>query len=110
MAKRIIRLTESDLEKLIRRVVKEQEDMSSDPITVIRNCIEKNAPSVEIDISKIPQSCKNVVQAIQQNGAPDPLDTIKCGAYVKTEIGKAGWEAATKAIDIMNCIKNKMSK
>ena len=105
MAKRIIRLTESDLEKLIRRVVKEEEDMSTDPATVVKNCIESNAPSVEIDISTIPQSCKNVVSTVKKGGTPETKDVSSCASYVGIQISSLGLEALRKAPVIIDCIQ-----
>lgn len=108
MAKRIVRLTEADLTRLIKKVLKE--DMTSDPATVVKTCIEKNAPSVKIDISKISPSCITISQKVMSGQTPTGDELFKCGGYVASQLSSLGFEAFTKAPIIIDCIKSGLNK
>ena len=102
---RVIRLTESDFEKIIKRVLKEEEEMAADPATVVKKCIESNAPSIKVDTSKIPDACKNIVKKITEGGKPEPTDIATCTIYVGGQISSLGFEALTKGPAIIDCIQ-----
>jgi len=70
MAKKIVRLTEADLTRLIRKVLKEQQ--TPNPIENIKKCFG----------GELPQSCTKIVNSLMKKETPNPMDAISCGMEI----------------------------
>jgi|LakMenE18May11ns_1017448.scaffolds.fasta_scaffold8958108_1 hypothetical protein len=68
--KKIVRLTENDLARIVKKVLKEQSQ--SDLESKVKGCIMS---TFELkDISKVPMSCVSVGLKLFKGGLPNPLD------------------------------------
>jgi ethanolamine ammonia-lyase small subunit len=93
--KKIIRLTEQDLARIVRRVIKEVND--GDPEQVIIDCIKENTTLKEL--STIPDSCIKLFK---------DKDMTQVGAC-KNDMGPENYELIkTKTMPITICVGKKM--
>ena len=74
MSKKIVRLTEADLTRLIRRVLKEQPQPG--PLDGIKQCFG----------SEIPSNCTNIINALMKKGTPSMMDVMLCGAGLEGKV------------------------
>jgi hypothetical protein len=98
MAK-IVRLTESDLTRLVRRVIKEQQTKFEDDL------LECAKEQVQIsDITKIPPACYSVGLNLMMGKTPTPDSFMKC---VKESAKEDPRWVKDKAIGFMTCVAEK---
>ena len=73
--KRIVKLTESDLRKMVRRAINEQQPQGgpSDTIKKFNACYKKNFPN-----KKMTESCTSVINSAKKGEVPSMWDTGKC--------------------------------
>ena len=97
--KKIVRLTESDLTRLVRRVIKEQQTEFDAEL------LECAKEQVQIsDITKIPSSCKSVGIDLMMGNTPSVDSCMKC---VKEAANKDPRWVKDKAIGFMTCVAEK---
>jgi hypothetical protein len=70
MAKKIVRLTESDLTRLIKKVLKEQQNPS--PIENIKKCFG----------GELPEPCTRIITTLINKGEPSVMDGMSCGMQI----------------------------
>jgi len=80
MSKKIVRLTEADLTRLIRKVLKEQQT----PIENITKCFG----------GELPSSCTNIINSLIKKEMPNPMDGLSCGMQI-AENGKKFFDCVT---------------
>jgi hypothetical protein len=98
MAK-IVRLTESDLTRLVRRVIKEQQTKFEDDL------LECAKEQVQIsDITKIPPACYSVGLNLMMGKTPTPDSFMEC---VKKAADEDPRWVKDKAIGFMTCVAEK---
>jgi len=73
--KRIVKLTESDLRKMVRQAINEQQPQGgpSDTIKKFNACYKKNFPN-----KKMTESCTSVINSAKKGEVPSMWDTGKC--------------------------------
>jgi hypothetical protein len=100
MAKKIIRLTESDLARIVKRVLSEN-IQSTDPITQIQTCLTNKGVSTEL-----PKACVDAINKVMNNptgeipNITDPV-FIQCG----TALGFTAFSVGPKIIECLTEIK-----
>ena len=77
MAKKIIRLTESDLARIVKRVLMEQD---TNPVEQVMTCLTKKGVTTEL-----PQTCINAINTVMNDPTgkiPNMTDSVflSCGA------------------------------
>ena len=98
MAK-IVRLTESDLNRLVRRVIKEQQtEFDADLLECAKEQVQIS------DITKIPPSCYSVGLNLMMGKTPTPDSCMKCVKEAAKEDPR--W-VKDKAIGFMTCVAEK---
>jgi len=70
MAKKIVRLTEDDLTRLIKKVLKEQQNPS--PIENIKKCFG----------GELPKACTDIITTLMNKEMPSAMDGISCGMQI----------------------------
>jgi hypothetical protein len=99
MAKRIIRLTESDLTRIVRRVIKEQQTKyDADLLKCAQNQVQIT------DINEIPPFCKSVGVDLMMGNTPSVDSFTNC---VKQAAEKDPRWVKDKAIGFMTCVAEK---
>jgi hypothetical protein len=78
--KKIIKLTESDINRIVRKVLNEQ-ITGSKPIDNVIACVKKKLNN---DSFKMPMSCENCFTTISKGQSPNFIDAMACTA----EVGK----------------------
>jgi len=97
--KKIIRLTENDLTRLVRRVIKEQ---STKYDADLLKCAQNQVQITDID--EIPPSCKSVGVDLMMGNTPSVDSCMKC---VKESANKDPRWVKDKAIGFMTCVAEK---
>jgi hypothetical protein len=98
MAK-IVRLTESDLTRLVRRVIKEQQtEFDGDLLKCAQNQVQIT------DINEIPPSCKSVGVDLMMGNTPSVDSCMEC---VKDGAKQNPRWVKDKAIGFMTCVAEK---
>jgi len=98
MAK-IVRLTESDLNRLVRRVIKEQQtEFDADLLECAKEQVQIS------DIGKIPPSCYSVGLNLMMGKTPTPDSCMEC---VKDGAKQNPIWVKDKAIGFMTCVAEK---
>jgi hypothetical protein len=77
--KKTIRLTESDINRIVRKVLNEQ-ITGSDPMAKIMECLSTSG----IDL-KMPPACKSFIDALQKGGEPDMMQAGMCGMAIMSK-------------------------
>ena len=91
MGKRVVRLTESDLVRIVERVVNEQVAPKKDnPAEVINACRRKHQ-------MQPPKSCLELFAKIDKGQTPSYEEVKRCAADIVMEEGAAG-------LAFVNCI------
>jgi hypothetical protein len=96
--KKIVRLTENDLARIVKKVLKEQSQ--SDLEAKVKGCIMS---TFELkDISKVPMSCVGVGLKILKGELPNPLDpqNFECAQ----DLAKDPMFVLKKFKDITGCL------
>jgi hypothetical protein len=98
--KKIVRLTENDLERIVRKVLEEQTaPPSQNPVNAIQECFTKS----NVDIKKYP-SCVKLGADIMQGKTPDTKTAQNC----TTEVTMNFLELGQKAFEIGACVASKL--
>jgi len=78
MAKKIIRLTESDLTRIVKRILMEGEMNEEKIISCIMTALDES----EISLEDIPQSCMTLIESAMNKDTSDPMTksmlTLEC--------------------------------
>ncbi len=77
--KKIIRLTESDINRIVRKVLNEQ-ITGSDPMAEILKCLSTSG----IDIT-MPPACQSCIDALKKGGQPDMMQAGMCGMAIMSK-------------------------
>ena len=81
MKNKVVRLTESELVKLVQKVLQEQTQPSN--VKQIEDCFRKNFESPNM---KVPQSCiKMATNVIKNKTLPSPADGMACGSEIMSQ-------------------------
>jgi hypothetical protein len=99
--KKVIRLTESDLTRIVKRVLMEQE-MSEEKIM---SCLLKTLGESDIQLSEIPKSCMTLIQKGIEKKTPSFEDLqlgLDCG--MKCAKNPKIIDLATKIPDVITCV------
>jgi len=81
MPTKIVRLTENDLMRLVKRVLEEQTQPDTKKI---ENCFITNFESPNL---KVPQSCiKMANKVIKNKTLPSPADGMACGSEIMAQV------------------------
>ena len=103
--KRIVRLTESDLVKLINRVIKEQVS-GPQPQEVVKECFMQHINLK--DLAKIPTCSAIAMEIMTTKKLPTDLGKgMKCANEMASAIGSDPFEAFSKLTQIGDCILKK---
>ena len=81
MKNKVVRLTESELVKLVQKVLQEQTQPNN--VKQIEDCFKKNFESPNM---KVPQSCiKMATNVIKNKTLPSPADGMACGSEILSQ-------------------------
>lgn len=97
--KKIIRLTEQDLTKIVRRVLQEQVEPNKNPVSVVEECFTASG----VDIKKYPK-CMALGNEVMTGRKPSPDMMNACAK----EISSSALELGMKAFTIGSCVMEKM--
>ena len=98
--KKIVRLTENDLERIVRKVLEEQTaPPTQNPINVIQECFAKSG----VEISKYP-SCLKAGTEIMQGKTPTPQSAQACSMEIMMNMGELG----NKVVALGACVASKL--
>lgn len=103
--KKILRLTESDLVRLVNKVIKEQVT-GTNTSDVVVDCFETHFENPNMEL---PKSCKELAEEII-NTKKIPTDTIKimaCAADLSKYVDSNVFETMAKLKDVYECIIKK---
>ena len=78
--RKIIRLTESDLTRLVKRVLNEQTDNTDK----IKKCLSDGLQNIgkTVDFNNIPEICTNMISQISKTGNADNKVIFNCASAV----------------------------
>lgn len=107
MAKKIVRLTEADLVKLINRVIKEQ--TAPDPTTFIKECMMEHVKLS--DLTKVPTCSAIAMEVVMSKKLPtDIMKGAKCAQELANAVGQDPFTAMGKIASIGECLIEKSKK
>lgn len=103
--KRVIRLTESDLNRIVKKVLQEQSQ--PDPKKIVTDCFMQNL-SLK-DVTKVPMSCMGIgIKIVTSKKLPDPFQDGPALLSCANDLGKVVTEDPNyvfqKLTAIGNCI------
>lgn len=99
--KKVIRLTESDLARIVKRVLMETE---ADPMTDFNKCFSDNG--VKLDDMPL---CRKLLEELTNPDTKDFPDTGPCMSEVSSKGGSI-WEMSSKVLNIGLCLSNTFNK
>jgi len=97
--KKIVRLTENDLERIVKKVLSEQVSPTQNPMNVIQQCFVKSG----VEISKYP-SCLKAGTEIMQGKTPTPQSAQACSMEIMMNMGELG----NKVVALGACVASKL--
>lgn len=104
---KVVRLTESDLVRLVKKVLKEQIS-GPGPDTFVKECFMEHA-NIE-DLSKIPTCSKIAMGIIKTKKLPTNMEEgIKCATEIVSTVGGDPFGAFGKLTQIGECILKKVN-
>ena len=97
--KKIVRLTENDLERIVKKVLSEQVSPTQNPMNVIKECFVKSG----VEISKYP-SCLKVGTEMMQGKTPTSQSAQACSMEIMMNMGELG----NKVVALGACVASKL--
>lgn len=102
---KVVRLTESDLIRLVKKVLKEQ-IAGPGPDTFVKECFMEHA-NIE-DLSRIPTCSKIAMRIFKTKKLPTNIEEgIKCATEMVSNVGGDPYRAFGKLTQIGECILKK---
>lgn len=89
--KKVIRLTESDLTRIVKRVLMEQE---TNPVDQVIDCLESQQPPISV-----PEKCIAIINKLMVKQSPTFDEMMNCG------MGASGI-LITNGTKILTCVSN----
>lgn len=103
--KKVVRLTESDLNRIVKKVLREQTQPQT-PDKAVMDCF-MSVMSLK-DMTKIPQSCMKVgIKVMTEKTPPDFVTGMACATELSKVIAKDPMYAMGKLMEVGQCLMGK---